>query len=94
MKIDFANKLCKKVLNSNIPEDEKVRFVFEVVRRYNTGSYKIPESIVSKYRQYLDRSLHNGCKYFYLRELVYLPDQAIDDYYLIMKNSKNSYYRR
>lgn len=94
MKINFTNKLCDKVTRSDIPENEQILFVAEVVRRYNTGSYRLPESMVSKYRQYLKKSLHNGCKYFYLRELVYLPDQAINDYYLIMKRNKNSYYSR
>lgn len=86
--------LADKISKSNIPDNEKTVFLFEVLRRFRTGSYSLPESMVRKYKVDLDKSPYKdrGCKKYYLRELIYLPEQALYDYYNIMIRYKRNRY--
>lgn len=75
-----------KYVKSSIPKEHQEEFLTLLSKRYRTGHYRLPKSIVEKYSEHLQRSPYKSrnCTQYYLREFKFLPPQALYDYYLIL----------
>ena len=82
----FEHWMAPYVKKSGIPEKYQEDFLTILSKRYSTGHYDLPKSIIEKYREDLQRSPYEShkCTQYYLREFKYLPVQALYDYYLIL----------
>lgn len=81
--------MLENIHKTSIPEKDMRWFIDLIVKRSNSGSYKLPVSIFRKYHDIIEKSdLYIGFKYPYYRLLKILPPDALYDMYNIVLNER------